>query len=297
MPIPAILYGILLPALLAGAVWGVAWRAWRRSAPPFLGGQWAGGIACAGALAFAYFMLLGRPAFPPLLAEDWLPYVACVAALIGVVENLAIRPLFARAVLWLALIAATVWVLLRNHPADWTSGQYQTWFACLVASGLVLQFVVELVAQRRAGASIPLSLWIWLASVAGALAATNSVKYGQLAGVLAAAMGAALVVAWVKPSISFARSTLTVLIPVAGGLLLCGYLYSYLPPNSAMILAAAPLTLCLGEFGFVSKRKPWIGVLVRAALVAIPSVWVAAMLLIEAWPTLFPPPGPPGPGY
>ena len=276
-----ILYGIILPAVIAGVAWGVAWRVWNRGASPIAGGTWAGALTCALAVSVGYVGLWGWPGIPPLLAEGWLPFVAVAALLVSLLESFGLRSI--RSVLWFLLMFGTVWVLSGPRHSAWKGLEIVGWCAGLSAAMLLICASLELVADHRPGASMPVCLWIWTVGIAGALASTGSLNYGLLAGMLAAIMGAGLVAAWIQPRISFARGTVTALTPLSMGLLFCGYFYSELPGTCALILASAPLTTWLGESRFVTRRRPWLGVLMRAALIALP---VAVALVIALWPML-----------
>jgi hypothetical protein len=270
-----VVFGIALPALAGGSSWMIRARGAAQAALP---------VAClAGSLA-----LWGWPGFPPLLAEGWLPFVAAAALAAGLLDRLWLPESRARAVPWILLAAFTIGSVLGPRRKVWSPGESAAWHGALVLGLAALQAALERAALRRAGASLPLAAFIWSSGTAAALAVTGSLKYGQLAGLAAAALGAAVVVSWIRPGLSLAHGPAATLVAWNGALLVLGYFYSDLPALPALLLAASPLTLLIGEAGFVAGRRPWVGALVRAILVAAP---VGTAFLIAAWPTLVPAPG------
>ena len=284
------IFGILLPALVAGITWGLAWRIWNRQTSPLASGTWAGALAVGLAFIVGFLGTEGWPTLPPHTAIGWLVFIAIASIVISLIETALPRTVLIRFILWLPIVIAGVWVLTSTPRGTWKGTDYFLWSGFILA-GTWLLLALEPIAERRPGASIPLALWLWCAGIAGSLAMTGSILYGHLAGILAAAMGAGLVAAWIKPSISFARGSVATLTTLALAFLICGYFYSDLPTSSALILAAAPLMLWLGELSIVTARKPWMAVITRTAFIALP---VTLALLFAAWPMLFPPPAKPG---
>lgn len=276
-------FGILLPALVAGITWGLAWHIWNRSAARVARGTWAGALAVGLAFIVGYFGNEIWPGFPPKAALNWMPFIAFVAIVMGLLAHiLPQKPAFR--VIWLFVAVGAVLVLTTTPRASWNAVDLSIWYSVLVGGMLIITILTEELAERWPGASIPISLWVWSAGIAIALAATGSLTYGHLAGILPAAMGAGVIAAWIKPTISFAHGAAATLVILGISFLICGYFYSYLPASSAIILAAAPLVLWIGEFSFVTDRRPWIAAALRASFVALPIV----VALLFAWPVIFP---------
>ena len=285
--ITPLLLGILFPALAAGIIWGLGWKLWRpiSKGAEIENGYWSGAVGCALAVAIGSFGLMGWVGFPPRLAEGWLPFIAGGAALIALFESLVLRKNWlARASIWLVLLAVMVWLLMSPRRSSLSTLEYSAWVGGIAVCAWVGQSVVEALAERWTGASIPLSLWVWSVGIAACEALTGSLRYGQLAGVLAAAMGAGFVAALLKSKIAFSRGAVTIVTSAAYALLLCGYFYSDLPFASAVILALAPLILWIGETGVLTRQKQWIVVPARALLISVP---VMVAVLIAAWPMIF----------
>ena len=275
------LYCILVPALLAGIIWGLAWRMWKRRAEAADGAGYWGALAVAAAFAGCYGLLDGWPGMPPLLAEGWLPFAAGAAVLVALLAHLIKR---GRALLWLALFVAAEFVLTARPRGSWPMWVTAMW---LVGGGLgsvVVLLSINRFAEKQRGTALALALWIWTAGTGVALALTGSLKYAQFAASVSAAMGAGVVAAWINPKISFARGAVETLALLTLGLLLCGYLYSDLPASPALLLAVAPLSLWLAECQCVEKLAAWQRAAIRLALMALP---VAVALLIAAWPMIF----------
>ena len=284
-----LVFGIALPAVISGFFLFLGWL-WRRN---LTDGVWSGALACAiGAMA-GFFGILDWSGFPPRLAEGWLPFIAGVAGIAGLLECLVLKKTVPRIFIGFLLVAAAIWVLIASQRSSWSTLGFAALYAGLCAATLLVLASLDILASRRPGLSIPLCLWVWTAGIAGSLALTGSLRYGELAGVLAATMGAGIVAAFLNSNISFARGAVPVLAPLAIGLVICGYFYSELPISSAPILALSPMILWVGESKFATGRRPWIGALMRAGLIALP---VGIALILAAWPMLFPKSSPKGPG-
>ena len=268
-----ILLGILLPAVLGAVAWGIGRR------------PWAAPLGMAAPLIAGSLSLWGWPGIPPRLAEGWLPFIAFVGLVTGLFDkrgklNLPQLPGT------LLLTCFAVFTVLTPRRAVWSNGEAIAWEAALGAALLVLYGGLDTL-SLRAGAGFPLAACLWSSAVAVALALTGSLKYAQLGGLPAAALGAAVVLSLFKPGIKLTGAAGT-LAAWTGALLLCGCFYSDLPASSACLLAATPIALCLGQLTWVTQRPGWLRVLIRSALFALP---VGAALLIAAWPTLTAAPG------
>ena len=282
----ALVFGILLPGLASAAAWGVGWRLWRRAAEPIAGGEWSGAPAVALACVTGFLALYGWPRFPPTIAEDWLPYVAVVG---GVVGAAAIRSRRLRVALWVVMSAVALGLVLGSQRSSWSAAESIAWSVALLAAAIAVLATVDLIASRRPGPALPLTLWIWCSGLAATLALTGCAKYGQFVGFPAAALGSATIAALWKPGFSLAKGAPAVLVPWNVALIACGYFYAYLPAGHAILMAVAPMTLWIGETGWVTRLGRRGAAAARIAGVAIP---VAAAVAIAAWPHLFPPSNP-----
>lgn len=282
----ALAFGIVLPAVVGGVFWGFGGRVWRRGkGHPPMGEGWgapAVALSCvAGALA-----LLGWPGFPPKVAEGWLPFLAVAGLGAGpaVSRFPPLRPLR------FALQALAVGLVLGRPRALWSTGEAIAWHGAAFAGAAGVHAAIDAVAARRPGPATAFALWLWCSALAGSLAMTGSLKYGQLAGLPAATLGAAVVVAALQPSLSLGYGATAVLAPWNAALLLCGYFYSELPAGASLLLAAAPISMCVADT-LLGAGRPRVAAAARIAALGLPA---GIALAIAAWPMLFPGPEPGG---
>jgi len=276
LPQGFLLYGLLLPALLAGGVLLAAWS--RRSATePSPLRAFAGAFAIAGGFALAFAAALGPPPFPPHESTGGI-FWSSIAALLAACAALAVpRPIG----LSLGFLACGLvpWLLLRNFAARWERGRTVLVFSALALLLFAAWSLSERWAARRRGASIPLALWITATGGAAALLLANSAKLFQLSASLAAIAGAALVASWLRPTLSLARGAAGVAAVTLGALWIAGTFVADLAPSAALLLGFAPAAGLLGEGGRWTSLTGARGVLARSLLVLVP---VAGAVLI-AW--------------
>lgn len=273
---------ILIPAVIAGVVWLVAWRLWNRQRPaPH--GHWGGALALAAGYAAGYATLMGWPPFPANTAAQWLVYLALLAGAIGLAEPWWRGKAWLRWGIWLGLGGATAWLqfgALVEHT--WSTAQAVLWIGGLALATAALCAALDALAERRDGASLPLALWLTAATTSAVLLLTKSALLGQLAGSIAGIFGAATVLAWWAPSIRLSRGAMTVFGLLFVALLSQGHLYSELSLWGALLLYLAPFAAWLGETERVKTMVPARGVLVRMGLVAIPAA-IALLIAFLEW--------------
>ncbi len=89
------------------------------------------------------------------------------------------------------------------------------------------------------------------------LAMSGSQTYGQLASALPAVWVPMAVLATFSRTRIFTKQTPAMLVLLYGGLLLCGQLYAELTAANALLLALAPLGLCVGDLPPVRRWRAW----------------------------------------
>jgi len=273
---------ILIPAVIAGVCWLISWRLWNRRHLASRG-HWGGALALALGYAAGYRTLMGWPPFPANTAVQWLVYLALLAGAVALAEPLWRKKSWLRFAVWLGLGALTAWLqfqALVEHT--WTTSQAIQWIGGLALATAALCAALDALAERRAGASLPLAFWLTAAVTSGVLLLTKSALLGQLAGSLAGIFGAAAVLAWWAPGIRLSRGAMTVFGLLFVALLSQGHLYSELSLLGAALLYLAPFAAWLGEVGLVKGLRPSRAVLVRMVLVAIPLA-VALLIAFLEW--------------
>ncbi|MCZ6835132.1 MAG: hypothetical protein O7G85_05095, partial [Planctomycetota bacterium] len=221
-------------------------------------------------------------AFKPSAKIDWILYVAIAMGAIGLFLAL-IRTSKWKPVLASLSIVLAIGFLIK--PID--NPTFALWgLPGLCGAGLIAWLLLEPLATRRPGASLPLSFMVLFTGLAMFTEKTGGISLALTYGALSGVCGAALVVAWLNPKLSFAGGATPMLaaIPPTALWLQAWYYYGDAPWYAfPLMLLVIPL-LWLGEIPLVTKRPPWVGVLIRASLVAIPAV-IAIVLAMSEQPT------------
>jgi len=262
----------LLAAAVAAAAAAGTWLLARRIARGRGEGSAAGPALAAGYVA-GHLVVAGPPRIPPAEAWQWLLPLAVAGALLGAAgDRLSRRDPWWRWGLFPAVVLAALGVTLQERTA-------------LALGGYGLGFV--LLREVLGGAARIAGPRPFLAALAGTSAATAGslvisgwMLLGQAAGGLAAAAGAAFLLAGRFPAA--AGSAVPVAALLLGFLCLDGVLYAELPRAAALLLAAAPL----GAWAPVPGReaRPLRAAAVRVALVALLAGAAVAVAVVASPP-------------
>lgn len=279
--------GVLLPAAVAGVVMAIAWRAWSRSGAPIAGGRWGGAAGFALAFLAGYVGILGRPPLKPVESTHWLFYLVAVAGLAGVVHSLLPDriPKIIRAILPVLITAALVALTVKPMiQYSWTTGQAAAWIAGLSAMTLALWAAMAALAERLPGPALPAAWTIAAAGLATVIGISGSASYGQLAGTLASALGAAMVLASWKPDLSLARGAVAPMAVIYAGLLINGYFYANAGEFRSAWMVLAPLAAGVCLIPRVARMASWKSALIGAAattLAILPPIIVAVVQFLS----------------
>jgi len=271
--LPGVLAAVLISGLLA-----IAGRLWKAN-------NWADAVALGIGYTGGHAVTAGWPTFPPAEATQWLPYFALAVMFVGVLDTL-LRPAGSlRAVIWVLCCVGILRLLLHSKfQYGWSLPEGVLWIASLAAGMLVLAGCLDAAAQRDASISLPLILTIVAGGTGAALMLSGSMLLGQLAIVLAAALGAILGVAFLLPKAIKGRGIAPVAVALLSGLWLSGYFFADLPSASALLLAAASIPAVM-LVPFSENISRWKGLLLRAGVVIIP-VAISVFLAFQASPPL-----------
>lgn len=242
---------VALPAVIAGALLLLVRRRW------------------AGALAVSLGAVAGIVAlFAPRMFDSPTPLIALVALAGGVAGAVPVGR--ARVAVLAALAALPPLVALwfldpdympRSTKLAWGAGEAVVTFATLVA--------LDAWAGRRESYGAPVVLWVVAAGGALAVAISVHVSGGQVAGSVAATLGALAVLTFLKPQEGAVRAAM----PVVGSVLASTWLVAHHMQDFAIaataILLGAPLLAWTGELA--KKRRELISgaVVLAAVLVAV----------------------------
>jgi hypothetical protein len=187
-----------------------------------------------------------------------------------------------RALIWILCCAGLLRLLLKpKFQYGWSLPEGILWIAGLAAGMLVLASSLD-AAVRRDSTSSSLVLTIVACGTGATLMLSGSMLLGLLALVLAAALGAILVVAFLFPKAVEGRGAVPVTVALLASFWLSGYFYAELPPASALLLAAAAFPALL-LISLSEKVPSWRDLLLRASLVIVP-VAISVLLAIHASP-------------
>jgi hypothetical protein len=250
----AILWAMLFPAVIAvlAIVAGhVGLRRDRRTQP------WGPALAVAGAFAAAYFGIVGQlPPWPANSAQGWLFYLVALPVVIGVIAMTVRSRWWVDAALSVILLAATGWLLTRPRVAALEPSEFRATLAVAVGVMIAWWAGMEPLARRQQGWMLPLLLSAAVGCGAVALVAAHTQALGQILGGVAIALVLTAVTGLWFREMSVARGGILAVTLTYLGLLLCGHLYADMTPRDALILAAAPLTLWVGEIPGL-RRRTW----------------------------------------
>ena len=267
MEVQILIQGVVLPAVLAAAILVLGFRPWRIK-DRYPGGLWSGGIALGVAFFASFISQNGWAQLNPTSKRDWIVYLALALGIIGLPAALLRK---SKWLTWLAGPLLVVVIALFIKPLD-NPTHALLGVPGLCGVSLILWFLLEPLAQRRPGTSLPISFLIIFTGVAIIAEQTGGVTFPVICGALSGVCGAAFVISLLNPRFSFRAGATPILATMPPTILwLQGwYDYSGAPVACFLLpLMALPL-LWLGELPVITRQRPWIGVATRALLVTIP---------------------------
>jgi hypothetical protein len=174
--------------------------------------------------------------------HNWPAWIAFVAGLLTLCSACGHGPLVWRVLVRLALVGFSTWLLLYKQLQHGELSGAIAWLVGVTLVWAALVFVWERVhAVTTQGVSIAV-----LTTLAGVSAVSlllfNTATHAQFAGILTAALTAALVLGWWKPAWVQATGPVTVTALVLPSLWVLGHWYADLPLWVLPLLAVAGLT-------------------------------------------------------
>ena len=278
------LRGVVLPAVLAGAVLLVAW--WPRkggagATGPVGGGHWGGAVGLALGYVLGHSLLVGFPSFPATESTQWLVWLALGAMALGLADALIRVPESAR---WAARAASSLlvsWLILRPLTVSTWNGALVSalWIGGAALAVLAFWTLVDRAVRARPGAGMPIAFLALTSGGSAVLLLSASVLLAQLAGVVAATLGAAMVLAFVRPDLSLERGAVPVVGVLLPALWLNGYFYAEMPLASALLLTLAPAALWLGRLGPLRDLRRWKSAIAHVGAVLAPVLLALGLAL------------------
>lgn len=281
-----LLFGVLVPGLVAGIGLALVWRPWRRGdhavAPPAR--SWLAPLVGL-ALFVGYASAFAVPPHPLgdriLAGTDWVLWVGLLAGFLflaappGGTASWIVRAVLAAGVLGLAPRA-----MLVHH---WEGTERVLWLAGL-AGLLALTAGGALRANapsRRA--TMPGVLLVVATGLALTTGLTGSAKLAQTVGTIAAALGAALILGLWHPRFRLTADDAFLVTTLLFGLGLCARFFSELPTPDALLVAGG-LPAAAGARAATRSRPPVQGALATVAAAALP-VGIAVTRAVLAFET------------
>ncbi len=240
MILSALLYGVLLPAALAAAVYFGSLRG-RTGEPRGRAGEIALPVAVGLGFVAGFVGVSEVPGIPPVTTSGWLPLFAFATAAAGAVAAWAAPSRAAVCALTVAIAAATMWITVRpviEH--SWTANQATIWLAGLVLAVSAVTLGAEMTGKRAGDNALLAALGASAGMIAIAVALSGSALLGQTGGVLGSVCGILFFLNLREPPTSSGAAAITTM-PLLAALVANGYFYASLHAAGAAILLCSPL--------------------------------------------------------
>jgi len=259
---PDVLYGILLPVVIGTLCWGLAFPFWRRERFYLL--LLLIPIGTIAPLLLAVVGLRGVPPTPPVDADGWMFPFAELGLFLAIYGTSCVTlepsekatsnnaPSSAvtgsASVLILSMILAGIGVYPLFHNEALTLRQAEWNFIAISFAAAVMITCLT----RSAKFSGRAGVWHFFAtaiSVSVLLVFSASAYLGLLTASLAAALGPAAVLTLVRKNIFMPEAVGLALAFLMAAAMAQGFLYAYMPLDSALLVAVSPGFLALGSDG------------------------------------------------
>jgi hypothetical protein len=262
-----IVFGVIYPALIALIVVPLAHvkRRGRRDTH-----AWGLPFALAAGFTVAFIGISGKLNLPPTQGQEWLVIGAAAAVVISIIAAISDRARVAVVISSIALLVLVMAWLVPANRRQWLTTREAMTMMIAIGAGLVVWWaLMEPLAARYRGATLPLLLSAVAGAGAMVIADGGSQRLGLIEGAAAVALlVVALLALWLR-ELSLARGGVLTIAIVMLGLLVCGYLYADVKWPQVVILAVAPLLAWVGMVRMVRERRAWQRFVIVAVLVLI----------------------------
>jgi hypothetical protein len=270
-----LIYGVLLPALIAGVLLLLGGRGTSHAGRPR---PLLGALAIGIGYLVAHTMRIGVPPVPfgttQVPARDWIAWIVVGAIVLAPIRAI---PRLERwsGPLYLALFSVLIFKLVLGNAVASDMGGLLVRLALTVAlyTGWNL---LERLSLRSTGPALPVGLIVAGSGIAASLLFSNAELPAQMCGAVCAGLGAAAVVGTMDKGFRLPIGALAVAVIVFAGNLVLGSVYD-LPRASAALLALALLAPWASEWGKLASMTPTRRALVSAVAAAIPAAIAVAV--------------------
>jgi hypothetical protein len=270
---------VVVPALVAFILVGAAhwWTPYPHNEKLYWCGAW--GLALAFMAGFA--VMFGVPSFPPTDSTRWFFYFAVLAGLAGVRSTLyGVTPWPDRI---FTLIVAIMILRALLHKTMWGSAPagVQITAVVLALAGLpLLWFGADTFLRGSTDKLSTFTLMMWSVLLSVALLFSGTASLAQLAGALAAALGAFWALSFAWKELVWEDGALPVFAFLGAALILTGHLYAELPLSSAILFFASFFLSLIAEVWLTQswlagKNRRVIEMLLTLALAGIGTLLAA----------------------
>lgn len=249
----------------------IAWWSHRGSAKraePVANAHWASAAAIGLAFIASFLVILnGWPGLQPKQSWQWLLHIGAASTSAGIAA--AFFPtLIARSAIALLLALVVAWLF---HSPRMIENQIP-WKFGVGAATLIAWFMLEPLAQRRAGLSIPLAMMILFGGASFLIRESRAANLSLAAASCSAAWGAVAIVSLLNAKLRVSRGAMYVVAALWPALFALGEFERRggVRQISFIVLVLAPLMLWIAELPVFRKLKHWQMIALRAALVAFP---------------------------
>ena len=272
----ALLFGLLLPAIVGGGIFVLAYRSARNQTEETDGlfSGWLVGVALGAGYIVGYIGLEGFPPFPAREGIHWLCYLALIGLILGVFWRFEI---FVNAQGWMSVVIALISLMFLDPMFKHTWGRVEglVWWACLALvisafSGIVQGSFTLL----PSGGWSPFVYFGLSGGTALVLALSGSLRLAQHAGILVALFAAIWIITlFGQPNDKvpvFPSSASPVITLAFAGIWMNGYFYEEVPVVSAVLLLLSLFLAPVGRIAAVQKLGARRSAFVQVAVIALP---------------------------
>jgi hypothetical protein len=248
----------------------------RRGLPAEAAARYSSAAALAAAFFVGYALLPDWASLRPERHWHWLPYL-CLAAMVA--GPVAIAPgvmIWERWLLFVLISIAAAWLLVPS----WSGLQppRPAWIAILAGGMWSLAAALDALPERLRGPWFLLYLMLTAMAVAIGLAAGISLKYGQIAGIAAAALGGLLLAR--QPPLA-TRGLILCFMVLVGSIAFVGCIEPQQPRFALILMPLAPLALWLFAFGPLAKLPGKTAGVTQTFAVLVPLIGALAIVLLD----------------
>ena len=266
-------YGILLPAAISFGVYLLI----QRCLPTAVGQRYAAAAAVGLAFIAGYVLLPPWAALVPERHWQWLPCLAAAAMLVGPLAQAVGIISGERWLLHAALSGAAAWLLVP----DWGGLEppRAVWIGLLAGYLWLMITTISALPDRLLGGLFLTLLTALSLVLAATLAIAISLKYGQVAGIAAAAMAGCTLASFLSRQSCAARGVIAMYAVLVGGMAFVGCIEPQRPLVALLLIPAGPLALWLFAGGPLARWTGSVAGALRIVAVLVPPVVAALWIL------------------